>query len=549
MSESSVADAGAGVHGNRVGGRYRLIEIIGAGGMGRVWLAEDELLRRPVAVKEIAVSPAELLDTQLRTMREARAAARLDHPGVVKVFDVVWHSDRSWIVMEYVKSRSLHEAVLADGPMTHQQAARLGLQVLAALRAAHRGGVLHRDVKPHNVLLAEDGRIVLSDFGLASTGDPDGPAEPIMGSPYYVAPERLLPGVSDSAADLWSLGATLYTAVEGKPPFVRDNTQASLSAVLHEEPDPAVNPGPLTPVILDLLTKNPARRPTAADLEPRLRRVATVVPAQRTDPDQRARGLARVPSVNRKSQPTPPAPEPTVTPEPAGPTGPAPSRRGRYLLAGVAALVVAAVGATIVLDSQRNDQAPVAATAPVAASSAAAAAPSVAPVDPCGFGAEATAVAAATTRVPAGLPDKWVWFRDPTGFALALPAGWQRSAAGTAVCFSDPAGDRAFTVDSAALVTREPLAYWQSREKATLAAGTLPGYRKISMGVLLLKRGGADWEYTWRPDSDTVQHVRRILVATTDKRSYLLQSATTDDAWSPYVPLQRQLVSFFQSAA
>ena len=543
MSESSVADAGSGVHDNRVGGRYRLIEVIGAGGMGRVWLAEDELLRRPVAVKEIPVAPEELLDTQLRTMREARAAARLDHPGVVKVFDVVWHTDRSWIVMEYVKSRSLHEAVLSDGPLDHHQAARLGLQVLAALRAAHRGGVLHRDVKPHNVLLAEDGRIVLSDFGLASTGDADGPGEPIMGSPYYVAPERLRAGGgSDTAADLWSLGATLYSATQGRPPFARESTADSLNAVLNDEPDKPLYPGPLTSVLLDLLSKDPARRPTAADLEPRLRRIATSAPTAAP-----ARGSAQVPSFSPPAASPTPAPAPTPTPAPPAPRS---RRTKRLILAGAAFVVVAAAGTAMALDTQRDDRPVAAAPATSPASASTTTTPAAALVNPCGFGAETTTIQAATTRVPAGLPNGYVWFRDPTGFALALPAGWQRSVAGTgtAICFSNPAGDRAFTVDSAALVTREPLAYWQSREKAAIAAGSLPGYQRISMGVLLLKRGGADWEYTWRPDSDTVQHVRRILIATTDTRSYLLQWTTTDANWSRSVAQQRQLVNLFQFA-
>jgi serine/threonine protein kinase len=169
---------------DRVGGRYRLIEELGAGGMGQVWLADDELLGRRVAVKEILASPAELPDD--RTVREARAAARLDHPNVVKVFDVVWWSGRSWIVMEYVGPRSLHTAIRADGPLPHREAAKIGLQMLIALRAAHSAGVLHRDVKPHNVLLGADGRVVLTDFGLA-TERPELTIEPNMGSPFFLA--------------------------------------------------------------------------------------------------------------------------------------------------------------------------------------------------------------------------------------------------------------------------------------------------------------------------------------------------------------------------
>jgi serine/threonine protein kinase len=277
MTESSVISrtgSGAGEAG-RVGDRYRLTEVIGTGGMGRVWLAEDELLGRRVAVKEITSPPAGLPDA--RTVREARAAARLDHPNVVKIFDVVWWSGRSWIVMEYAGPRSLHAVVRDEGPLPHREAARIGLQILAALRAAHATGVLHRDVKPHNVLIGTGGRVVLTDFGLATTDDPDDAAEPVMGSPYFMAPERLGTTPSGPAGDLWSLGATLYAATEGRPPFARDETTGSLLALATEPPDRPLRPGPLTPVILDLLAKDPAQRPSGAALEPRLRRVAEAV--------------------------------------------------------------------------------------------------------------------------------------------------------------------------------------------------------------------------------------------------------------------------------
>ncbi|MEU8612895.1 serine/threonine-protein kinase [Actinoplanes sp. NPDC048791] len=290
-----------------IAGRYRLLEIIGAGGMGRVWLADDELLRRRVAVKEIAtpvdVSAAQMLDAQLTTMREARAAARLEHPGVVGVYDVVWRPDRSWIVMEYVESRSL-DAVLREGPLPHREAARIGVGVLAALRAAHASGVLHRDVKPHNVLLATDGRVVLTDFGLAKIRGVEQGAEPLLGSPYFVAPERLRGDEAGEAADLWSLGATLYAAVEGQAPFQRSTTTASLTALLTEPPDPARFPGPLNPIIERLLHKDPAQRLPAADAQARLQRVAdravgdipNRVPRQRTPapPGTSALGMAMI---------------------------------------------------------------------------------------------------------------------------------------------------------------------------------------------------------------------------------------------------------------
>jgi hypothetical protein len=514
---------------------------------------------------------ADLVDVQLRTVREARAAARLDHPGVVKVFDVVWRDDRAWIVMEYVRSRSLYAAVRADGPMGHREAARVGVRLLAALRAAHAAGVLHLDVKPPNVLLAADGRVVLGDFGLAVTRDRDGGPEPVlMGSPFYVAPERISPqGRPSPATDLWSLGATLYAATEGRAPFARDTTEASLLAVLHEEPTPATHPGPLTPVLLDLLAKNRDERPHPADLERRLREIAEGRIPGKT-PAKPARGLARVPATTLPQATYPQPAPPQATPPQAAPPRATPDivppdivppdivppdivppalaaaarrPRRRHLIAGaaVAVILAGAAGGAIVLDHQRA--APTAVPNPVLAPSTRAAAAPIAP-SPCGTGAEAAAVVPARTRIPAGLPAGWVWFRDPAGFTLALPSGWRRSTSGTAVCFQDPKGDGAFTVDSAALVTRTPLTYFQSQEKA----GKPAGYRRISMDVLLMRRGGADWEYTWHPDSDTTQHVRRVLLAVTDNRSYLLKWATPDTGWSRYLQLERRLVALFDSA-
>jgi serine/threonine protein kinase len=558
----------AALGGELVGGRYRLREILGAGGMGRVWLAEDQLLRRPVAVKEMLGPAADRVDVQLRTVREARAAARLDHPGVVTVYDVVWRDGRAWIVMEYVPSRSLHEAIQADGPLDHRAAARIGLRVLAALRAAHAARVLHLDVKPHNVLLGTDGRVVLGDFGLALTPESDdGPEPEIMGSPFYVAPERISspPTRPSPATDLWSLGATLYAATEGRAPFLRPTTEASLEAVLRDEPDPVRRPGPLTPVVLDLLTKERDRRPRPADLERRLRGIAEDTAPRPHRPGFPARGSAPVPraqsaahssradpaAVSSRADPAAPSPQadpaalsPRASPAALSPRAdPAPPRRGRrrvLVAGGAAALVLGAGGATILFDSQRApaerlSMRPNIATATMVPPAAA---------DACGSGARVGPVTPATTRVPAGLPPGWEWFRDSTGFTLALPAGWRRSASGTQVCFEDAAGEVAFTVDSAALVTRRPLDYLRSQEKAA----TLPGYHRISMDVLLLRRGGADWEYTWRPDSDTTQHVRRVLLAVTDHRSYLLKWATSDAAWARGLRLERQLVNLFDSA-
>ncbi|MBM2622078.1 serine/threonine protein kinase [Actinoplanes sp. LDG1-06] len=494
-----------------VGGRYRLLELIGSGGMGRVWRAQDELLQRVVAVKEITVPSSALLATQ--TMREARAAARLDHPGVITVYDVVWQQEHSWLVMEYVAGRSLQEAIRQDGPLPPADAARLGLRVLSALRSAHAAGVLHRDVKPGNVLLGTDGRVVLTDFGLAIIGDREsGGPDPRLGSPHYVAPERLRSQPAGVPADLWSLGATLYTAVEGRVPFARDEVEASLHAVLHDDPDPPRRAGPLTGLLLALLDKNPDRRPDAARTAARLETVVGEAAGTAFAPV--ARGIATV--TRRRRRPR------------------------AAVVAGLSLALVITGGGAYAARSQRAEP-----TRPAAVESSA---PATAPADQagdlCGIGADRQSVAAATSRVPAGLPPGWIWSRDPAGFALAVPAGWQRSTNGNDVCFGDPAGRRAFEVTQSPVRTQQPLAYWQAREKA----GGRPGYQRISMGVLLLRRGGADWEYTWRPDSDTTLHERRILVATSDDQSYLLRWTTAAPDWARAMPVQKQLVNLFASA-
>jgi eukaryotic-like serine/threonine-protein kinase len=261
-------------------GRYQLRAIIGRGGMGVVWQARDDLLGRDVAVKEIVwpahMDPAEWDLARRRAQREAQMAARLNHPNVVGVYDVVEEDDRPWIIMELVPFRSLRDRVQADGPLTPAQAAHVGLGILAALRAAHKVGVLHRDVKPANVLLAPEGRVVLTDFGIARATD-----SPVLtgtgvlvGSPSYISPERARGSRAAAPADLWALGACLYAAVEGRPPFNREGALASLTAVVTEEPDPPVHAGPLWPVISGLLRKDPGERLSAAQVEEMLQHLA-----------------------------------------------------------------------------------------------------------------------------------------------------------------------------------------------------------------------------------------------------------------------------------
>ena len=258
--------------GRVIAGRYRLKGPIGRGAMGTVWRAWDEILDREVAVKELRISdglpPDERAKAYQRTHREARTAARLSHPGLVTVFDVAEEDGRPWIIMELVAARSLDQIVAHDGPLPPHRAAHAGRQLLAALATAHAAGVLHRDVKPSNVLLADGGRAVLTDFGIATfQGDPKlTQTGMVMGSPGFTAPERIQGNAATPASsDLWSLGATLYAAVEGHGPFDwAGGAITTMSAIINSDPPPAPSAAGLGAVIDALLRRNPADRPDAA---------------------------------------------------------------------------------------------------------------------------------------------------------------------------------------------------------------------------------------------------------------------------------------------
>ena len=265
-------DAGAGTvpdgtpEGRLLAGRYRLGAVLGRGGMGTVWRALDEMLGRTVAVKELRF-PTSIDDDEkrrliTRTLREAKAIARIRNSGAVTVFDVVEEDDRPWIVMELVEGKSLAEAVREDGLLKPRRAAEVGLAVLDVLRSAHREGILHRDVKPSNVLISEDGRVVLTDFGIAQVeGDPSVTSTGMLvGAPSYISPERARGHKPGPAADLWSLGGLLYASVEGSPPYDKGSAIATLTAVMTEPLDPPKNAGPLKEVIYGLLAKDPAQR-------------------------------------------------------------------------------------------------------------------------------------------------------------------------------------------------------------------------------------------------------------------------------------------------
>lgn len=261
--------------------RYRLLAELGQGANGKVWRAHDELLDRAVAVKELRLpedlSEAERIVFYRRTLREARAPAQLRTPLIVEVYDVVIEQGRPWIVMELIDAHNLEQLITQQGPLPPERVAHIGRQLLDALGTAHKAGILHRDIKPSNVLLAEGDRVVLTDFGLAvSSGSASiTKSGQFMGSPAYVAPEVAAGDKATPRSDLWSLGATLYAAVEGKSPFERGNVIATLSALANEDPPPMQRAGVLEPVITGLLHKSPTRRLTHARAVDRLERAMT----------------------------------------------------------------------------------------------------------------------------------------------------------------------------------------------------------------------------------------------------------------------------------
>ncbi|WP_180990040.1 serine/threonine-protein kinase [Streptomyces noursei] len=255
--------------GRLIAGRYRLIEQIGRGGMGTVWRVQDEVLGRQVALKRLHAQP-QMSDDQLATLyermrREARSAARIVHPNVVVVHDVVDDAGQPCIVMEYVPAVTLSDLLGQQGSIPPAEAARIGLAMVAALRAAHAAGVLHRDVKPGNVMLGAEGRVVLTDFGIAMTADASTLTKTgeMVGSILYMAPERIRGRKPGPASDLWALGATLYQAVEGRPPFHRPTAMEAAYAIAVDPLEPMKQAGPLEPLISALLSKDPDERPSA----------------------------------------------------------------------------------------------------------------------------------------------------------------------------------------------------------------------------------------------------------------------------------------------
>ncbi|MDP9795253.1 tRNA A-37 threonylcarbamoyl transferase component Bud32 [Catenuloplanes nepalensis] len=518
-----------------IAGRYRLGEAIGSGGMGRVWLAHDERLDRDVAIKEIVLPPGSEEDAAVarrRTLREARAAARLNHHGVVGVYDVFEADGKPWIVMEHVPSRSLKEIVQEDGPLDDRQAAVIGLEILEALRAAHKAGVQHRDVKPANVLIADDGRVVLTDFGIA-TIEGDGlitsSGQQLHASLDYMAPERAQEGEATEAADLWSLGATLYDAVEGRAPFHRASAVGTLTAIAADPPDPMERAGALAPVIDGLLKKNPGERLTSAD-------AGRLLQAAAEGKSKVARATAAPIAPARKDQDPP-----------GGRPGPA-----RPLIIGAAAVAVVLVVTLVAFVLTRPDgtgDTPgdnIAAPGPTASAGTPSAGPSDAPasqaVQPSPVGAPTpspTGQAAGGGENAGGsgegsgrpqLPQGWRDYTDPTGFKVYVPNGWTQSQDGTMVYFTGPTG-RVLGVDQTNTPKADPVADWSEQRDTRIADGDFPGYSEVKIVAVDYFQKAADWEWTYDSQFGRV-HVNNRGVVTSPTQAYGIYWQTPESDWN-----------------
>ncbi|MEV6112264.1 serine/threonine-protein kinase [Streptomyces sp. NPDC052109] len=568
-----------------IAGRYRLADSIGSGGMGRVWRAHDEVLNRTVAVKELTaalyVSDSDRAVLLARTRAEARAAARINHSAVVTVHDVLEHDGRPWIVMELVEGNSLADEVKERGRVEPREAARIGLWVLRALRAAHSAGVLHRDVKPGNVLLGRDGRVLLTDFGIAQiegdstitrTGE-------VVGSVDYLAPERVRGHDPGPASDLWALGATLYTAVEGRSPFRRTSPLSTMQAVVEEEVDEPRHAGALGPVISALLRKEPERRPGVEEAEQMLAEAAegrrphtaqafiptqgsgihaggpstsgygTGPTAQGYGPTAGASGYGATGAVSghgsagtasghgspgtasgygpgAQAGPGRSMTGPTIVgPPPPGPARSRPRRRLRTLALVVAVAAVLGGGAAVAFqewggmeqNTGTGGGAGPATTSPSASGSA--------------------------TPGPNGtVPASWQPYHDPWGFTVYLPKGWKRKLVGVHGDLKQvdytPDGGLHF-VRIAIDGSPDFADAYQHQQDLEQQLQRLVDYRKVVMKPNIYRdRNGSLWEYTWyalKKDAPHVPGPRHAIEETYFSRSgteYALYMSTPEQDWA-----------------
>ncbi|GKQ34357.1 serine/threonine-protein kinase [Streptomyces sp. A012304] len=483
-----------------IAGRYRLEARLGRGGMGVVWRATDQLLARRVAVKELAhdgsLSAEEARGRRDRTLREARAVAQLSHPHIIVVHDVVEDGERPCIVMELIDGGSLADRIAEHGPLDAREAARIGADLLSALRAAHTAGVLHRDIKPANVLIeSATGRVVLTDFGIAQVAGATTLTETgsFVGSPEYTAPERMSGERTGPASDLWSLGALLCTALSGESPFRRDSLGGILHAVVFAEIRMPAQAAPLLPVVRGLLERDPDRRLDAAEAERMLRAFLDTgrTPAAASAEAGTAGTRHRWPGRSGYTPTHADLPRQLLASAPS--SSPASDQPGRERSARgvlVAAVLVAAMAgagvsaAALLADRGGDGGGTPSSSAPGGTRPAA---PTTAPSSPA---------ATATSQERPTAPSGYRVVDDPAGFSLAVPAGFTRASQGDRVFYLSPGETYRLGIKISAPRPGGPLAVML--RAAAAGPGTNPGYRDGRVTETTRDgRPAALWEFTW----------------------------------------------------
>jgi eukaryotic-like serine/threonine-protein kinase len=566
----------------RVGGRYELVRRIARGGGGTVWQAEDAVLGRTVAVKVVEIPPelasAERERARSRVLQEARAAARLHHPSAVVVHDVLDDEDHLHLVMELVSDPTLHERVAQHGPLPEDEVAAAGLALVDVLAVAHERGIVHRDVKPSNVFVLDDGGVKLADFGIAAlTGETSltrtGTA---LGSPSYLAPEQAQGEQASPAADVWGLGACLYFAVEGEPPFDRGNAIATVNAVVHEPARAFQRADAMRPLLTALLAKDPRRRPTLDEVAEELRTIAGT-PVPRPAPPQEGGTTQALPV--QDAGPVPDAPDAQAGAADAAPhAGDAPRddgdpddghqrRRSLAILAAVVALAVLTVAAVVLSDAGPLDEAaddPPLADAPAEDTAEPAeddpvddepaddepaddepAEPddTAATDDPAGDDGsdggtepEAADGGDATTTgedgrleiVEADVPDDWQVVEGAT-YRVAIPPGWQeRDGAGNLTDYVDPDTGAYLRVDWTDEPAGDPVADWEANESGF--AQRQDDYERIRLEPATYRgRDAAMWEYSYAAGGARLRALNLNLLA--GDRAYALNLQSPADDW------------------
>ncbi len=514
--------------GRLVAGRYRLLSPLGTGGMGTVWRAEDSVLGRCVAVKEVTF-PHGLSDEDRdvlreRTRREARAAARLDHPSAVTVYDVVEEDGAPYLVMELVEARTLSQVVRADGPLTPQQTARIGLCLLGALEAAHARGIVHRDVKPGNVLLSDlDGaleRVVLTDFGIASSAGDSSITSTglLLGSPSYIAPERARGQAPAPPSDLWSLGATLFTAVEGKPPFDGGEPLLTVTAVVTGEHEPFERSGPLEKVLEGLLERDPQARMSIPEAQRELERVAVSPTARSVDPSP----TLAVPLPDKpESERTTALPVREV--REAAAAEPEERRSRTPLLLGLALLLGAGIVAFVLLTD-----------------------PGRSGLNALTPGGDASPSASADSGE---LPEGWTRYVDEAeGWSIGVPPGFVQSTyRGTQVQLRDPQARRTLRIDYTTDPGPSAIEDWQGFSPQL--AASLGQYQELRLEEVDFKGlDAADLEFTYF-DQTALRVVDRRVVAEDGESAYALYWQVRAGDWEDALPVFEQMAATFDPDA